>query len=105
MRVSAAVFLSMIACPSARAFVGPRRCLSSSIALRGGSSETAVAEAVSTASAKELYPELVKKLETITHLGMFLLEYDFVSHYTSNKFLTLYILLRMSRPRPIRLEL
>ncbi len=72
MRVSAVVLLSMIACPSARAFVVPRRCLSSSLALRGGSSETAVvAEALSTASAKDLYPELVKKLETITHLGTF----------------------------------
>jgi len=67
MRVSA-VLLSMLAsCRGAKAFVGPRRLLSASVTLRGGSSDTAVA--VETASAKELYPELVNKLETITHLG------------------------------------
>ena len=57
----------MLACP-ARAFVGPRRLQPSMITLRGGSSDAAVAEATEV-SAKELYPELVKKLETITHLG------------------------------------
>ncbi len=86
MRVSS-VLLSMLAsCRGAKAFVGrPRRWIAaaSAVTLRGGSSDTAVA--VETASAKELYPELVQKLETITHLGMLVVVVVVVWFYINSK--------------------
>ena len=63
----------------AQAFCPPRLLVAPSmITLRGGSSDTAVADAVQEqttitppppTTTKELYQELLKKLETITHLG------------------------------------
>ena len=52
------------------AFVGPRISTPSMIALRGGSTDAAVAETTAAEpSTRELYDKLLKKLETITHLG------------------------------------
>ena len=56
---------------SKRPLLVPPSTAFSTITLRGGgSSETAFAEAApAKTSAKELYQELLTKLETITHLG------------------------------------
>ena len=51
------------------AFVGPRISAPSVMVLRGGSTDAAVAETATESTTRELYNELVKKLETITHLG------------------------------------
>ena len=66
-----AAMLSALGRQRATAFVGPRMISAPSvITLRGGSSDAAVAEAtVESSTTRELYDELLKKLETITHLG------------------------------------
>lgn len=69
--VALAAMLSALGRRRATAFVGPRMISTpSAITLRGGSSDAAVAEAtVESSTTRELYDELLKKLETITHLG------------------------------------
>ena len=69
--VALAAMLSALGRHRATAFVGPRMISTPSmITLRGGSSNAAVAEAtVESSTTRELYGELLKKLETITHLG------------------------------------